>query len=85
MKAADNPILLDLAAKLKQALSIARKHEEAAKKHRQQASEISFKIGAELVKDENFGDYELFPNGILTVYRDGSQQFVPFTNNKKED
>ena len=42
MKAADNPILLDLAAKLEQALSIARKHEDAAKEHRQQASEISF-------------------------------------------
>ena len=85
MKAADNPILLDLAAKLGQAMSIARKHEEAAKEHRQQISEISFKIGTELAKDENFGDYELFPNGISIGYRDGSQQFIPFTNNKKED
>ena len=85
MKAADNPILLDLAAKLEQAMSIAQRHEEAAKEHWQRASEISFKIGAELVKDENFGDYELFPNGISIAYRDGSLQFVPFTNNKKEE
>ena len=76
MKAADNPILLDLAAKLGQAMSIARKHEEAAKEYRQQISEISFKIGTELFKDENFGDYELFPNGISIAYRDGSSQII---------
>ena len=85
MKAADNPILLDLMPKLEQAQSIARKHEEAARKHWQQASEISVKICTELLKDEIFADYELFPNGISIAYRDGSRRFIPFASNKKEE